>query len=47
MNAYVAPMWAIEALSVDPGAWSAVVDWLTIAATVLIAAGTTIVSSHR
>jgi len=47
MNAYVAPSWAFEALSVDPGAWSAVVDWVTIVATVLIAAGTTLASSNR
>ena len=47
MNAYVTPAWAMEALRVDLGAWSVAIDWVTIVATALIAAGTTIASNHR
>lgn len=46
MQAYISPEWTIEALPAVSGAWVMAVDWTTLAATVLIAVGTTIAADR-
>ena len=46
MQAYISPAWTIEAIPAVQGAWLVGVDWVTIAATVLIGVGTTVAAER-
>lgn len=47
MSGYMTPAWTVEDLSEGILPWGMPIDWITIAATVLISVGTTIVSDQR
>lgn len=47
MDAYLTPAWTMEDLSDGIVPWGMPVDWVTIAATVLISVGTTLITDQR